>query len=89
MYKTIQESITNSIKHGKATEINISITREKKGIRLILTDNGVGCNKIIKSNGLIGIENRVTSLNGSVKYFSNDNLGFGIDICIPILVEEL
>jgi signal transduction histidine kinase len=89
MYKTIKESITNSIKHGKATEINISITREKKGIRLMLTDNGVGCNKIIKSNGLIGIENRVTSLNGSVKYFSNDYLGFGIDICIPILMEEV
>ncbi|WML32850.1 sensor histidine kinase [Clostridium sp. OS1-26] len=89
MYKTIKESITNSIKHGKATEINISITREEKCIRLILNDNGVGCNKIVKSNGLIGIENRVTSLNGSVKYFSNDNLGFGIDICIPILTEEV
>lgn len=89
MYKTIKESITNSIKHGKATEINISIAREEKCIRLILNDNGVGCNKIVKSNGLIGIENRVTSLNGSVKYFSNDNLGFGIDICIPILTEEV
>lgn len=89
MYKTIKESITNSIKHGKATEINIKISRENNIIRLILTDNGIGCNKIIKSNGLLGIENRITSLNGSVNYFSNDNLGFGIDICIPILMEEI
>lgn len=89
MYKTIKEFITNSIKHGKATEINIKISRENDSINLISTDNGIGCNKIIKSNGLLGIENRVTSLNGSVNYFSNDNIGFGINICIPILMEEV
>lgn len=88
MYKTIQQSVTNSIQHGKATEININITTTKEGTRIILIDNGVGCNKIIKSNGLKGIENRITLLNGSVKYFNNDNIGFGIDINIPILVEE-
>ncbi|MBV7276628.1 sensor histidine kinase [Clostridium sp. PL3] len=84
MYKTVKESITNSIKHGKASKIDINITREEKYISLILTDNGVGCNKIVKSNGLIGIENRVTSLKGTVKYFSNDDIGFGIDISIPV-----
>lgn len=89
MYNTIKESITNSIKHGKATEINVKILRENDNINLILIDNGIGCNKIIKSTGLLGIENRVTSLNGSVNYFSNDNIGFGINICIPILMEEL
>jgi signal transduction histidine kinase len=89
MYKTIQEFITNSIKHGKATEINISIIREENGIRFTLTNNGIGCNKIIKSNGLIGIETRITSLNGEVKYFSNNNLGFGIHIYIPVTVEEV
>jgi len=89
MYKTIKEFITNSIKHGKATEINIKISTENNNINLISTDNGIGCNKIIKSNGLLGIENRVTSLNGSVNYFSNDNIGFGINICIPILMEEV
>lgn len=89
MYKTIKESITNSIKHGKATEININVIREKKGIRLTLTNNGIGCNKIIKSNGLTGIENRITSLNGTIKYFSINNLGFGIYIFIPIIVGEV
>ncbi|MDR3597400.1 sensor histidine kinase [Clostridium sp.] len=89
MHKTIKEAITNSIKHGKATEININIAREKNGIRLIITNNGVGCNKIIKSNGLNGIENRIMSLNGLMRYFSNDNVGFGIDIFIPIIMEEV
>ncbi|WP_242954181.1 sensor histidine kinase [Clostridium puniceum] len=89
MCSTIKESITNSIKHGKATEITIKILRKNNNINLILTDNGIGCNKIIKSTGLLGIENRVTSLNGSVNYFSNDNFGFGMYICIPVLTEEI
>ncbi|WP_010076596.1 sensor histidine kinase [Clostridium cellulovorans] len=89
MYKTIKEFITNSIKHGKSTKINIDISLKNNSINLILTDNGIGCNKIIKSNGLLGIENRITSLNGSVNYFSNANFGFKLDISIPISMEEL
>lgn len=84
IYKTIQESITNSLKHGNATEINIKITTTSESIDVIITDNGIGCNNIIKSNGLIGIENRINSLGGMTYYFSHNSLGFGIKLFIPI-----
>ena len=84
IYKTIQESITNSLKHGNATEINIKITTTSESIDAIITDNGIGCNNIIKSNGLFGIENRIHSLGGMTYYFSHNNLGFGIKLFIPI-----
>jgi len=84
IYKTIQEAITNAIRHGKASEINIEIINRNKDINLIIKNNGISCNEIVKSNGLNGIENRVKLLNGFVKYSSINNLGFSIDICIPI-----
>lgn len=84
VYKTIQESLTNSLKHGNATEINIKLKITDKNLELIITDNGIGCNNIIKSNGLTGIENRITSLGGTTYYFSHNNLGFGIKASIPI-----
>ena len=84
IYKTIQESITNSLKHGNATEINIKITATSENLELIITDNGIGCNNIIKSNGLNGIENRINSLKGTTYYFSHNDLGFGIKVFIPI-----
>lgn len=84
VYKTVQECVTNSLKHGNATEINIKITADNKNVEVIITDNGIGCNNIIKSNGLMGIETRIGSLNGTVYYFSHDNLGFGIKLSIPI-----
>lgn len=84
IYKTVQESITNSLKHGNATEINIRIATNNECVKLVITDNGIGCTKIIKSNGLTGIENRIAFLNGTVGYFSHNNLGFGITAYIPI-----
>lgn len=84
IYKTIQESITNSLKHGNATEINIKIKITGENIELIITDDGIGCNNIIKSNGLNGIENRINLLSGTTYYFSHNDLGFGIKVSIPI-----
>ncbi|WP_315067731.1 sensor histidine kinase [uncultured Clostridium sp.] len=84
IYKTIQESITNSLKHGNSTEINIKVKVNNQNLELIITDNGIGCNNIIKSNGLNGIENRINSLGGTTYYFSYNNLGFGIRMFIPI-----
>lgn len=84
LYKTIQESITNSLSHGNATEITIKITRNSENIKLIVTDNGIGCSTIIKSNGLHGIESRIKLLNGTTHYSSHNNLGFGIRVFIPI-----
>lgn len=84
IYKTIQECITNSLKHGNATEINIKITATNENVEFIITDNGIGCNNIIKSNGLNGIENRINSLGGTTYYFSHNDLGFGIRAFILI-----
>ena len=84
IYKTIQECITNSLKHGNATEINIEITATNENVEFIITNNGIGCNNIIKSNGLNGIENRINLLKGTVYYFSHNYLGFGIKVFIPI-----
>ncbi|WP_459478848.1 sensor histidine kinase [Clostridium saccharoperbutylacetonicum] len=83
-YKTIQESITNSLRHGNATEINVKIKKINQDLELTVTDNGIGCNNIINSNGLNGIENRITALGGSTYYFSHNGLGFGLKVSIPI-----
>ncbi|MBE6050213.1 MAG: sensor histidine kinase [Clostridium sp.] len=89
LYKTIKESITNSIKHGHSTKIIIQIIKYNNSLHLTVTNDGIKCAKIIKSNGLLGIEKRIFSLNGTVSYFSNVQFGFGIKVCIPILMEEL
>lgn len=84
LYTTIRESITNGLKHGKATIINIKILRNNNNLDVLINNNGKVCKNIVKSNGLIGIDSRIESLGGTTHYISNTNVSFGINISIPI-----
>lgn len=82
MYEIIRESVTNSIAHGNATEMEITVDMDDDVISLSISDNGSGCKHIMKSFGLKGIDNRVTKLNGQVSYESEVNKGFKTEINI-------
>jgi signal transduction histidine kinase len=84
-YKIIREAITNSIIHGNASHIKISLTKFTQENKLLLDiiDDGKGCGCIINSYGLNGIQERVKGMNGQVVYKSSSNKGFEIRIEIP------
>lgn len=84
---TIKEGITNGLKHGDPTEINISVELISSDenvplIRLIIKNNGHGCKKIVKSHGLNGITERIENVNGTVEFKSPKNKGFIIEALI-------
>ena len=84
----IQEFIQNSIKHGKAKQIAISLINAKDDIRLSLYDNGKGFVvkdlMIYKGQGLKNIESRVKSLNGEIELKSILNKGTEFNISFPL-----
>ncbi len=84
IYKTCKEAITNSIRHGTATEINIILRFTQELIKLFIMDNGIGCKKIEKGFGLKGIEDRISRVGGSIAYGSDGERGFNIHIEIPV-----
>ncbi|MDX5634814.1 sensor histidine kinase, partial [Clostridioides difficile] len=43
LYRLIQESLSNSSMHGKATEIRIFITFNTSNLIITISDNGIGC----------------------------------------------
>lgn len=83
IYKTIREGITNSIRHGNASKIMISIRCPKEQIELIIRDNGLGCADIHKSVGLCGILERVKDVKGKAWFTSQKNKGFTIRALLP------
>ncbi|AAK80210.1 sensor histidine kinase [Clostridium acetobutylicum] len=83
LIKTIKEGITNSLKHGNPTEINVTLTLVNSYIKLIIQDNGVGCQNIKPSAGLNGIKKRIEALNGKVAFESKARKGFTIETEIP------
>ena len=82
IYRIVQESITNSIRHGKANHIVIRINRENNMLHIHIKDNGIGCVDVKKGFGLHHMEERMEMLNGSLSYDGKD--GFTIDATIPI-----
>ena len=89
IYRICQEATTNAIRHGKADQITISV-REKTGLLHIhIIDNGKGCKKVIKGNGLKGMEERAKSLGGIVGFSSfEDDRGFMVHASIPLVIND-
>ncbi len=82
IYRIVQESITNAIRHGHAGKIWIDIEREYGVMKIRIRDNGVGCTEIKKGFGLHHMEERLSLLQGKL-FFSGED-GFTIEAHIPI-----
>ena len=76
IYRIIQEFLSNSIRHGKATEVNVFINFMDTQLRVHLKDNGIGCSSIKPGTGLTGIKERVEVFGGDIEYFSKEGCGF-------------
>lgn len=83
LYKTIKESITNGLKHGKATLFFIDLSIDNTTIYLSIVNNGERPSKIIWSNGLIGMKERLNNLNGTLS-IENTSERFKISAKIPL-----
>lgn len=82
IYRVVQEGITNAIRHGHASHIQIVIKKEEGNIHLSIQDNGCGCKEIHEGFGIHHIAERIQMLNGTVRFDGSN--GFLIDAMIPI-----
>ncbi len=88
LYRITQEALNNIGKHARASAIGIHIDATPLYIALEITDNGIGVSddqrKKPGSFGLIGMQDRVTALNGTLHFESEAGRGTAIRIRIPL-----
>lgn len=82
IYRIIQEGITNALRHGKASKIEINAQKTDGILHLKIQDNGIGCSEPLSGFGTKHMKERVSMLGGTIR-FSGEN-GFLIDAHIPI-----
>jgi signal transduction histidine kinase len=82
IYRILQESITNSVRHGHPTRINIRIERHDNRISIRIKDNGVGCEELHRGFGLTHMQERLDMLGGSMTVDGSD--GFTVNAIIPL-----
>ena len=85
LYRIAQEAVANAVQHGKPKEITISLTRDRRGITLIIRDSGKGMSVTTGHEGL-GIhimKYRANAIGGSLTVDSKPNDGTTITCHVP------
>jgi len=90
IFRLIQESTNNVIKHANATRLSVTATAQKTEIIIEIKDNGRGISSTKQnvdtaatSLGLTGMRERCKLLGGSLNIQSKPNLGTTVRIQIP------
>jgi signal transduction histidine kinase len=88
LFRILQAAFTNIIRHAKATKITVHLKQDETGIRLVVTDNGVGLEQgqILKPDalGLIGMRERIRPFGGTVTLAGRPGEGTTVTTVIPI-----
>ncbi|HTD12099.1 MAG TPA: ATP-binding protein [Steroidobacteraceae bacterium] len=91
LYRLAQESLTNAVRHARATTVTIRFRHEVAAIACHIRDDGVGFDAKLNAAsggergfGLIGIRERAGSLGGTLEIKSAAGAGTEVIMSIPL-----
>lgn len=84
IYRCTQEAVTNVLRHSGAQNIWVTLVCLDREIRLSIVDDGRGCDKLSRGNGLNGMQSRVSELGGELIFPAAKETGFAVSVVIPI-----
>ena len=89
LFRILQESLTNVLRHAQATQVNVALEMESDEAILTVRDNGAGIAPLTHSDpralGLIGMRERAMALGGSLEISGGPGSGTEISVRIPLL----
>lgn len=90
LFRLIQETVQNALKHAKATEIQVKSELRKNSFIATVKDNGTGFDvRSIREGafGIVGMRERVSLLNGEISIHSKRGAGTLVIIQIPMQLD--
>ena len=88
IFRIAQEIISNTLRHAKASRLDVYLYQSRHEVQLKMSDNGIGFDreKLDEvSYGLKNIEERVHDMAGEIQILSAPKQGVAIDIRAPLL----
>jgi signal transduction histidine kinase len=88
IFRITQEALTNVVKHADANAVRVTLACGERSVALTVEDDGRGFSHARGADdgfGLIGIRERVASLNGALDIESNVGAGTRLAIELPLL----
>ena len=88
IFRIFQESLTNVLRHSKATKVETFLSVDNDTIVLNIKDNGIGFKEEDISNkktlGLLGMKERVLLIKGTYEINGNTGSGTSVIITVPL-----
>lgn len=88
IFRLVQESLNNIVKHAEASRVSISMEFKPLDLTISIKDNGKGMSEEIfhkeDSFGLVGMRERVKLLHGELKITSQPGKGTEIWVKVPL-----
>jgi signal transduction histidine kinase len=88
LFRVLQESLTNIVRHSEATVVEIYLRQISNKIDLLIKDNGKGIEESklssLSSMGITGIKERIKSVSGNVIIKGEKDTGTIIEVQIPL-----
>jgi two-component system, NarL family, sensor histidine kinase LiaS len=88
LFRILQESVSNTLRHAKATLLEVLLIKRDGFIILRVTDDGIGFDVDENKAGSYGLQNmheRAVEIGGSLKIVSLKNKGTRLEVKIPIM----
>ena len=86
IYRIVQESLTNVVKHARAQRVSVLLTRANGRIKAVIEDDGNGFEPSAADAGgigLIGMRERIELLDGSLAVESSPTSGTTVAVEVP------
>jgi signal transduction histidine kinase len=94
LYRVVQETLTNAVRHSGARTVELQVSTIGNWVQAVIADDGkgfeVGADKR-RGLGLLGMEERVRELGGTLRVTSSPGRGTAVEIRLPrpIPAEEI
>jgi signal transduction histidine kinase len=91
VYRIVQESLTNVLKHaGAGAKAGVTIIRSRGTVRVSVHDDGAGPSGRASStaHGIVGMRERVAAYGGTLRTGARPGGGFEVEASIPLPEQE-
>jgi signal transduction histidine kinase len=87
IYRTVQEALTNVVRHAGASTVEIEIWGDAEHVRVRVSDDGLGFDDSEDRSGfgLVGMRERAALLDGDLVVRSKPGLGTTVELVVPAL----
>ena len=86
-FRILQESLTNVVRHARATEVDIALSTRGGTLIMEVRDNGTGFSEARRRAGVfgvVGMQERALELGGKLRITSRKGVGTRVRLTVPL-----